>query len=453
MFTELQSQLSVPDSLIVDVSSHESYFHDATGYRVKPCAILIAECVDDIVAAVRFCRKHRIPLTARGAGTGLSGGCVPSSGALIVSTERLTEMLIEPEFARALCGPGVITKDLQDAAAAWGLTYPPDPASYAESTLGGNVAEGAGGLRCKRFGVTKDYVIGLEAVLSSGEILQTGFFNHYQGLNIGDVLIASEGTLAIITRIAVRLIPIPPRGITILAAFRDMRSAAQTVTDITTSGFVPTVLEFIDGAAANASNQYEHTPGLDDVGAIVLIETSGEGAESQRQSIELLSHRNGATVIQSEPDPVRAEKLWAIRRNISKAVKALAAYAVSEDVVVPNSRFPDLVEYVAARNAQSPLQITSFGHAGDGNLHVYFASENASDTDRQLIEREIGLLMQRTLDLGGTITGEHGIGLAKRDFMALEFDRATMRVMRAVKEILDPDGLLNPDKLFPPDHS
>ncbi len=450
MLSSLRSQLSNPDSLISDPTGYESYLHDATTYRAVPAGILIANQVEDIRAAVKFCRRRGIAVTMRGAGTGLSGGCVAAAGALVISTERMTSVQIDAPARRAICEPGVITKQLQDDAARYGLFYPPDPASLAECTLGGNVAEGAGGLRCKRFGVTKDYVIGLEAVTAEGELLKTGVFNDNCGLSIGDVLIASEGTLAIITRIAVRLIPIPPRGITILAAFPHMRNAAQTVTDITTAGIVPTVMEFIDGAAAEASNRYEKTSGLEKAGAILLLETSGEDAVAQLDAIDTMCRQNNAALIRTEPDPARAETLWAVRRNVSKAIKAMAAYAVSEDVVVPNSRFPDLVEFVAERNSGSPLIINSFGHAGDGNLHVYYASTDGSEHDRRLIDQEITRLMRKTLEFGGTITGEHGVGLAKRDFLCLEFDAPTLGVMRAIKEVLDPSGLLNPDKLFPP---
>lgn len=451
MLESLRSQLSSPDALITDLNGHDDYFHDATTHRAVPLGILIAGSTTDIIAAVRYCATHRIPITTRGAGTGLSGGCVVSPGGMVISTEKLTAMEIDPKRTLAICEPGVITKSLQDAAAMFGLTYPPDPASYAESTLGGNVAEGAGGLRCKRFGVTKDYVIGLEAVTASGEVLRTGFFNDYRGASIGDVLIASEGTLAIVIRIAVRLVPLPARGVTILAAFPHMRNAAQTVTDITTSGIVPTVLEFIDGDAAAASNRYEPIAGLEEAGAILLIETSGADHDEQRLAIESICQSNAAGLIRAEPDPTLAESLWTVRRNISKAIKAIGAHPVSEDVVVPNSRFPELVAFVAERNAVSPLRINSFGHAGDGNLHVYFVSADGSESDRALIDREIDLLMRKTIELGGTITGEHGVGLAKRGFLALEFDRVTLGVMRAIKDVLDPLNLLNPDKLFPAD--
>ncbi len=447
-FTELLPELSSPDSLLTDLSSHQDYFHDATEFKAVPAAILMAESRADVVAAVRFCRKHSIPITPRGAGTGLSGGGVPSPGALLLSTERINHLQIRPEEKMAVCGPGVITKQLLDAAAPHNLTYPPDPASYDESTLGGNVAEGAGGLRCLRFGVTEDYVIGLEAVMSDGSILKTGILNNYRGFSIGDLLIASEGTLAIITEIVVRLIDTPPVGTTILVAFSDPRHAAQTVSDIISAGMVPSVLEFLDGDTAACSNEYEKTEGLDAVAAILLIETAAENMEAQAEQIRSFCEKNYSSYLRLESDPQKAESLWKVRRNISNAVKEIAPYRVSEDVAVPISRFPHLVDFVAQLNLQSQLRINSFGHAGDGNLHINFLAPSDSADNIALVEQGVELLMKKTLELGGTITGEHGIGLAKRNYLYWEFESPTLNVMRDIKKTFDPENLLNPDKIF-----
>lgn len=448
-FSPLQKALSDPDRLLLEFAGDSVYRHDATEHRATPAAVLRAGSTDDVIAAVMFCKTHSIPITIRGTGTGLSGGCVASPGALVVATDEMDDLEINVDDRIAICGPGVITRDIQDMAARFGLTYPPDPASYAESTIGGNVAEGAGGLRCKKYGVTKDYVLGLEAVTAGGELLRTGIFAANRGFSTGDVLIASEGTLAIITRIAVRLTPLPGRGTTILAAFRSMPEAAQTVADLTVQGIVPTVLEFVDGDAIACVNEYEKAEGLDRAAAVLLIETS---AEEPRQAarIEDVCRANSVDYLRTESEPERADELWRVRRNVSNAVRAIAAYAVSEDVVVPISKFPDLVRWVGELNAGSPLRINSFGHAGDGNLHVYFISKDGSERDRRRIEAGIEALMRKTVELGGTITGEHGIGLAKREYLGLEFDPATLGAMRKIKDIFDPQNLLNPDKLFPP---
>jgi glycolate oxidase len=446
---ELRKQLSNPDSLIADPADLDDYTHDETAYHQIPVAVLMAETRDDIVAAARLCHKHRIPITTRGAGTGLSGGCVPSQGSLVISTMQMDKLEIYPQDRVAICGPGVITKDLQDQAAGFGLTYPPDPASYAESSLGGNVAEGAGGLRCKRFGVTKDYVIGLEAVTAGGEVIRSGVLSGTRGFSFGDVLVASEGTLAIITEIAVNLIPLPGRGTTILAAFDHPKDAAATVSQITTSGIVPTVLEYIDGDTVKLANEYAKSGEIDNAAAVLLIETSDVGIEKQKAQIEEICRRNASSFLRSEPDPDKAEQLWAIRRDISKAAAAAAKVKISEDVAVPNSKFPTLVEFVAEMNRTSPLRINSYGHAGDGNLHVNFLSMSGEKSEQALIDRAIEDLMRKTVELGGTLSGEHGIGMAKRQYMTLEFDPPTLAAMRSFKAIFDPENCLNPGKIFP----
>ena len=445
-----REQLRSPDSLITRTAPYEDYHHDATYYSAVPSLLLLAESEEDIAVAVRFCASHGIPITPRGAGTGLSGGCVPSTGALVLSTERLRSLSIQADRRVAICGPGVITKELKDAAEQLGLTYPPDPASYDESTLGGNIAEGAGGLRCKRFGVTKDYVRGLEAVLADGSLIRTGVFNKHRGFSIGDILIGSEGTLAIVTRIALRLIDIPCRGDTILVAFDRPRDAAQTVADITAAGIVPTVMEFLDGDAAACSNEYEKTEGLDNVAAILLLETSDIGRKTEATWIRQFCERNRCSYLRIEPDPEKAETLWQIRRNLSTAVKEIAGLRISEDVAVANSKFPELVDFVASMNLHSRLRINSYGHAGDGNLHVNFMAPSDSAEDLAEIERWVEKLMLKTIELGGTLTGEHGIGLAKKQYLGLEFDEPTLDTMVRIKSVFDPKYLFNPDKIFPP---
>jgi glycolate oxidase subunit GlcD len=446
----LRLLLGSPESLVTDPGALENYHHDATPLKSAVTTLLLAEAVEDILAAVRFCASEKIPITPRGAGTGLSGGCLVTPGGLLISTEQMCDMQILPGRKLALCEPGVITKELADAAAEFGLTYPPDPASHEESTLGGNIAENAGGLRCKRFGVTKDYVIGLEAVLADGTLLKTGLFNDGRGLALGDLLIGSEGTLGLVTRIALRLAPQPGRGDTILAGFDRPEDSARTVAEINASGLIPTVMEFLDGDAAACSNEYERSADLDRVAALLLFETSDADGPAQVAAIRQICERNGCSYFRSESDPVKAEKLWKVRRNLSNAVKALAGLRVSEDVAVPNSRFPALVAFVAEMNARSFLRINSYGHAGDGNLHVNFMAAEDTPENWREVDRWVDVLVDKTLALGGTLTGEHGIGLAKRKYMGLEFGPSELRLMRTIKSALDPGDLFNPDKLFPP---
>lgn len=282
----------------------------------------------------------------------------------------------------------------------------------------------------------------------AGDIMETGIYCQNRGFALGDVLIGSEGTLVIVTEIAVRLVPKPIVGDTILAAFDNPKNAAQTVSDITRAGIIPTVLEYLDGDAADCSNKYEKTEGLDSVAAIVLIETPYENRTACGGQIEAFCKKNHCTYFRIESELEKAEKLWKIRRNLSKAVKEMGKIRVSEDVAVPNSKFPLLVEFVSRLNSSSPLRINSFGHAGDGNLHVNFLSMTGSAEDLKAMEANIKFLLKKALEMGGTLTGEHGIGLAKRRFLHWEFDSTTLGFMKEFKSIFDPDNLLNPGKIF-----
>ncbi len=444
----LASFLTHPDNLVTDLDTHDDYFHDATEQRVTPQAIVFAESESDVISTLRFCRDHGMPVVPRGAGTGLSGGCVPVTGGIVLSTERIRHLKIDPTKKTATCGPGVITKTIKDEAEKYGLTYPPDPASFEECSIGGNVAECAGGLRCRRFGVTKDYVIGLRAVTIQGETLCTGLYNGNRGFGLGDILVGSEGTLAIVTEVTLRLIATPPVGSTILAAFGNARDAAQTVTDITAAGIIPTVMEFIDADAVACSLEYEKSELLEKGMAALLIETSGEDAEKQARLIRSFCERNNCFLTRIESDPDLADQLWQVRRNVSKAIKAAARAKISEDTVVPNSRIPELVDFVAQMNRSSPLRINTFGHAGDGNIHVSFLSQTGSEEETRMIEEGIETVLRKVTQLGGTLTGEHGIGLAKNRYLHLEFDATTLDYMKRIKNEFDPENLLNPGKIF-----
>jgi glycolate oxidase subunit GlcD len=446
---KLSTLLSSPEAIVRPVGPDSDFRHDATEYAAEPCGVVLAKTKDDVLATVNFCRDHGIPIAARGAGTGLSGGCVPIEHALVLSTKQIDHIRVDADRKRAVCGPGAVTKHLMDAAAAHGLTYPPDPASYEECSLGGNVAENAGGLRCKRFGVTRDYVIGLEAVLADGSVLRTGILNGERGFSLGDVLVGSEGTLAILTEIVVQLIDSPGRGETLLVTFDKTEDAARTVSDLTGAGIVPTVLEFIDGDAAACANEYETTEGIDQAGAILLIETSDRNAREQSETIRNFCNRNHATYLRQESDPDKVEMLWKVRRNVSKAVKSLAKHRVSEDVAVPNSKIPDMVAFVSELNRTSRLRINCWGHAGDGNIHINIMVMSDAPEEMAEIEPLLERAMRKILEFGGTLTGEHGIGLAKRNYIGLEFDRPTLNAMARIKTVFDPDFRFNPGKLFP----
>ncbi|RKX23810.1 MAG: glycolate oxidase subunit GlcD, partial [Candidatus Zixiibacteriota bacterium] len=384
----------------------------------------------------------------RGSGTGYTGGAVPVPDCLILSLEHLKKLEVDPAGKRAFCGPGIITINVMKAAEKHNLFYPPDPASYDESTLGGNVAECAGGLHCKKYGVTKDYIIGLRAVTIDGALIKTGIYSESDLFDLSGIIIGSEGILAAVTEIAVRLIDLPPFGPTILAAFGRSNDAARFVADITLRGIVPSVMEYMDGDSVRCSNSYEKSIEIEDAAAILLIETSGRNCGREADEIENICRQYDAIYLKREDDRDRAEHLWKIRRNLSKAVKESARHKISEDVCVPPSKLPELVDFVARLNEESPVRINSYGHAGDGNLHVNFLAASDENDELALIDRDIKRLFEKTLCLGGTLTGEHGIGLTKKDFLHLEFNSATIDHMLKVKQVFDHDFLLNPGKMF-----
>lgn len=444
-FDELSNRISPDAQVITDLTDFDDYRHDASVGSGDPSAIVFVRNESDIIETINFCRKNNLSLVGRGAGTGLSGGCIPDDGAVVLTLEKMTSLTIDSFKKIAYAEPGVITKTISDITAHHKLFYPPDPASFDESTIGGNVAENAGGLKCVKYGVTKDYVLGIKAVTSSGEFVKTGVYNDFEGFGFTELFTGSEGTLAIITEIALRLIDIRPAGHTILTVFDNPKNAAQTVSDIRMNGITPIVMEFLDGDAAACSNTYEKHEFIDDsAAAILLIESETEDSGE----IEKICRKNRCTYIQREVEPDKVEQLWKVRRNLSKAIKAMATTRISEDIVVPISKFPDLVAFVSEMNNSSPLRINSFGHAGDGNLHVYFLGNEGTDAEQKEIEKQIERLLRKTIELGGTLTGEHGIGLAKRDYLHFEFDSPTLGFMKKFREVFDENQLFNPGKIF-----
>lgn len=433
--------------LILDIDRLPDYFRDASEIKSRPGAIFFAESETDVIEAINLCHESGIPIVFRGAGTGYTGGAVPTSGCLVLSLENMKKLEIDPGKRRAFCGPGLITRDLMDKASENNLYYPPDPASYDESTLGGNVAENAGGLHCKKYGVTKDYIIGLRAVTIEGELLETGVYSESDLFDITGILIGSEGLLAAVTEIAVRLIDKPQTGATILSAFYNTEHAARVVSQVIREGIVPSVMEYMDGDAVKASNKYEKTLEIESADAILLFETSGEKAESQAARIHEICNEHKASDLRKEDNPEKADSLWKIRRNLSKAVKASAKEKIAEDVCVPPSKLPELVSFVAELNKEYPIRVNSYGHAGDGNLHVNFLIEDEV-FDSSIIDEGVERLFQKTLSLGGTLTGEHGIGLTKKKFLPLEFDDFTLNCMKNIKSVFDTNNLLNPEKMF-----
>jgi glycolate oxidase len=408
-----------------------------------------------VAGIARLCHEHWIPLVPRGAGTGYSGGAVPVMGGLVVALERLDRIVeIDATNLLAVVEPHVVTADLQRAVEGRGLYYPPDPASLAQCSLGGNVAENAGGPRAFKYGTTKRYVLGLEAVLPTGEIVTTGgrTTKNVVGYDLTALLVGSEGTLAIVTKIILRLVAKPPALATLRATFPHVDRAVDAVTAIVAAGVEPALLELVDRASLEAAERHLGRS-LAPAGteAVLLVEVDGPaaGLDEQARLVAAGCLRAGAVECHRAAGEAERAELWHVRRELSHALRSLAPRKLNHDVVVPKGRLPELMALVDRLRRASGLTIACFGHAGDGNIHVNImvdpadagAMRRAHDAERALFEGVVGL--------GGAISGEHGIGYAKMPFVPLQLSVAEIALMRRIKSAFDPRGILNPGKIFP----
>jgi len=410
----------------------------------------------EVSAIARACHETHTPMVPRGAGTGYTGGAVPSHGGVVISLERMNRILeIDEGSLLAVVEPHVITGDLQDAVEKLGLFYPPDPASLRVSVIGGNVAECAGGPRAFKYGVTKQYVLGLEAVLPTGEIIETGgkVVKNVVGYDLTHLLVGSEGTLAIITKVILRLIPKPPVQITMRASFPSVRHAVNAVTLLIRARVIPAALELIDGDSLDAVAQYLNVRSLAPEGtaAILLLEVDGlaEQVIGEADRVEVACRDAGATEFQRAVDESSRQELWRVRREISPSLKVITPLKFNHDVVVPKARIPELFELVDVLREKYRLRIPCFGHVGDGNIHVnIMVTPGDEDEIRRAHEAE-GDLFRGVVALEGSISGEHGIGFAKKKYMMLELSQDEIDLMKRVKAAFDPHGILNPGKMFP----
>jgi glycolate oxidase len=411
----------------------------------------------EVAGVLRACSTYRVPVVPRGAGTGYTGGAVPAFGGVVLSLQRLNRILeIDERNLLAIAECHVVTGDLQKAVEAVGLFYPPDPASLATSTIGGNVAECAGGPRAFKYGVTKRYVLGLEAVLPSGEIIRTGgkSVKNVVGYDLTQLLVGSEGTLAVITKVIVRLVPLPPTQVTLRATFTTIRAAVDAVINLIRARVVPSALELIDGDSldAVASNLGTRALAPEGTGALLLLEVDGlaDAVQEEGRRVEQACRDAGATEVLTARDEATREELWRVRRALSLSLKVLAPLKINHDVVVPKGRVPELFDLIARLRETSPgVRIPSFGHVGDGNIHVNLMldpDDAAAVTSARAAERA---LFEGVVALEGSISGEHGIGLSKLPFVALELSRIEIDLQRRVKAAFDPLNILNPGKMFP----
>ncbi len=438
-----------------DADSLAAYGTDALKIGHPADLVILPGSVREIAAIARLCHEMRVPLVVRGAGTGYTGGAVPTSGGVVLSVERLNRILsIDEENLLAVVEPAVITGDLQAAVEARGLFYPPDPQSLKESSIGGNVAECAGGPRAFKYGVTKRYVLALEAVLPTGEVIRTGSkaVKNVVGYDLTQLLVGSEGTLAIITEITLRLVPKPPAVTTLRACFRDVLSAVGAVTELLRRRVVPATLELMDADSLQAVVDYVgQRLAPEGTGALLLLEVDGfaDALDAEAARVDAACRVAGAIEVLRAANEEERQALWRVRRETSYALRTIAGLKMNNDVVVPRGRVPELIALVERLRATYRLRIPCFGHAGDGNIHVNImvSPEDADEVSRA--KRAVGELFAGVVALEGSISGEHGIGFSKAPYIGLELSPEVIALSKRIKAAFDPHGILNPGKIFP----
>ena len=419
----------------------------------EPEVVVFARSTSDVSKLLQFTSREKIPVTARGGGFGYVGGCVPARGGIALSLMRMNRIReISVADAVAIVEPGMFTADVKAAARAQKLFYPPDPASMKDCTIGGNVATNAGGPRCLKYGVTRHYVIGLEVVLANGEVLRTGGRVHKNktGFDLIGLFVGSEGMLGVVTEITLRLLPLPPARATLSAAFATAAQAAEAVQAIFASGFLPSSLELADHFTLEAARRDLGKTIVPAGNAHLLVDLDGqeESVRSEAEAIRELLEKRKANALEMATGEADCEKLWALRREFSNSLRATGLTKLNQDVVVPRSHLVDLMEFAETLQAKHGFPIACFGHAGDGNIHVNIMADryNRDATVREKVDCALDDLFKQVLTWGGVITGEHGIGLAKKRWWPDATSSVVRDVHRRLKQILDPNDILNPGK-------
>ncbi|MCS7171460.1 MAG: FAD-binding protein [Aquificaceae bacterium] len=430
------------------------YSYDATPIpieRALPSAVVFPDCHEDVVKLVRVCYEENIPMFPRGAGSGLTGGAVPTmERGVVVSFERMKGFEVNVDNATAEVQPGVVTAQFQEYVEKLGLFYPPDPSSFKYSTLGGNIAENAGGPRCLKYGVTREYVLGLNAVVKEGQVLKTGnpVIKDVAGYDITKLLVGSEGTLGLITSATLKLIPKPKARSTALAIFRNLEDVGRAVTRIFTSGVFPSALEFMDSEAIKAVEDYKPV-GLPRAEALLLIEVDGTPhsvLEDIKQIEELL--RPTGVEVRTAKSKEEEEKLWSARKSLGPALGNLKTGKINEDIVIPRIYLSEAIPRFREIAKKYQLLMVIFGHIGDGNLHVNLLYDKSNREEEERAEKAVDEVFEVALRYGGSITGEHGVGLTKKKFLRWQFGDVGYELLRGIKLLFDPKNLFNPGKVI-----
>ena len=442
------------DNAYFDEAHKIAYCYDATRKRYAPDGVVFPRDESDVSEILKYCNEHKITIIPRGAGSGFTGGALASSGGIIMGLEKHMNKILEIDLENmvAVVQPGVINKDLQKEVEKLGLFYPPDPASETYSTLGGNVSENSGGMRAAKYGITKDYVMALRAVLPNGDVIRAGkrTIKDVAGFNIAGILIASEGALAVITEITLKLISKPKFSKTAMGVFPSVESAMNAVFKTMAAGVTPVAMEFLDNLSIKAVEERFHRGLPTSAGAILVSEMDGNDESVINADLERLKEHfiaNGASEFKVAKDANESSDIWFARRNCSQAINCYGSLKINEDITVPRSKLPALLEKIAEISAKYNVTTPCFGHTGDGNVHTNVMVDK---NDPEAVKRgheAITEIFKATVELGGTLSGEHGIGISKAPFMSLAFSEAEMNLFRAIKKAFDPNNILNPNKM------
>ncbi|ADV45475.1 FAD-binding oxidoreductase [Nitratifractor salsuginis] len=437
-----------------DKAHLRAYSYDATRTHYEPDAVIFPRHEEDVSRILTYCNHHRIAIVPRGAGSGFTGGALPVNGGIVLAMERHMNKILEIDMENmlAVVQPGVINKELQRHVEELGLFYPPDPASEEYSTLGGNVSENAGGMRAAKYGLTKDYVMALRAVRANGDIIRAGkrTIKDVAGYNVAGILIASEGTLAVITEITLKLIPKPKYVKSYMGIFPDVEAAMNAVFKSLAEGANPVAMEFLDALVVKAVKEKLGIELPEEAGALLIGDVDGNVPEEVAFQLKVLEESfraNGAQEFRVAEDPAEREKLWQARRGASQSITIYGSKKLNEDISVPRSMLPKALKEIYAIGEKYGLVVPCFGHAGDGNIHVNVMVDGNDPDELERGHKAIREIFQLVVDLGGTLSGEHGIGLSKAEFMEIAFSPAELQLFRDIKKAFDPNGILNPGKM------
>ncbi len=441
------------ENVVIDPDRVESYGADAVKEKFPPEAVVFPESTAEVVEILKLANRKIFPVTARGGGVGYTGGAVPVDGGIVIGTDRMKKIIeISADDLYVVCQPGLTTYEVQQAVAEQGLMFAPDPASYKDSFIGGNIAENAGGMRTPKYGVTKHHVLGLEVVTATGEIIRTGgkTVKNVVGFDLTGLMCGSEGMLGIITEATLKLLPMPEATSTVRANFHSMEAACKVLTKFTPHGLLPMAMEVLDKFCVAAVEENFAFGLSKDAEAVLLVAVDGSKEEVERnaQMIERIIGENGGFDILRAKSKQEEDKLWDVRRAISPSLMKYGTLKINEDVVVPRSKVPELVARIEQIGKKHNTFVANFGHAGDGNIHVNFVVDR-NDSDAIVRARQcVSETFQLSVELGGTISGEHGIGYVKAQYMDYAIDKPTLEVMKGIKKVFDPNGILNPGKMF-----